>query len=61
MSAWFVDDGGAELVVVLFEPLQPLGQRSAPQIGTAGDDEPGWFAGSVGILAIFLGNSGVCK
>ena len=47
-AARFVDDGGAELIV-LFEQAQLVGNAAAAQIGSAADDDAGRLAAGVGI------------
>ena len=48
-AAGFVDDGGAEGVVVIAEGLETVGEGAGAQIRSAGDDDACGFAGGVGV------------
>src|SRR5437867_4941598 len=48
-AAWFVDDGGAKIVVLLAEDPEPVGQAAGTEVRPSTDDDARRFAGGVGI------------
>ncbi len=46
-SAWLVDHGGAEVIVILPEALQSFGERAGAEIRAATDDDTSWLASRV--------------
>jgi hypothetical protein len=57
-AAGFVDDGGAEVVVLGAEDLELVGDGARAEIGSAGDDDAGGFAAGVAVDDLDAGPGG---